>query len=252
MKLRKKRKKDVINKINIKKMILILIMLICIIIAMITYWIYAYHHKYGEFYFDEIKLVSYKISDYLDTKGDVVYLKNVNKSIIHDFTNKQQEIINNNKIISTEIKKGLYDNILSIMISYTVNGEINNYEEVLTLNIDLKKDKLLDNEDLLERAGTSYKNIATDIFNENIKLPSDSNKIVIDSITEKELTVKEFNDNSEKYIIRIREKLPDIIKLYIEDNKVYYKVRLSEIDKVCYYTNKDNRLVNIKKEIGKI
>ena len=129
---------------------------------------------------------------------------------------------------------------------------INNYEEVLTLNIDLKKDKLLDNEDLLDRAGTSYKNIATDIFNENIKLPSDSNKIVIDSITEKELTVKEFNDNSEKYIIRIREKLPDIIKLYIEDNKVYYKVRLSEIDKVCYYTNKDNRLVNIKKEIGKI
>ena len=66
MKTIRKKKKDVKNKNNIKKSMIILIMLICTIVAMITYWIYAYHHKYGKFYFDEIKLVSYKIDDYLD------------------------------------------------------------------------------------------------------------------------------------------------------------------------------------------
>lgn len=251
MKIRKKRKKDIIYNHNIRKSLLILIMLISIIIAMITYWIYAYYHKYGSFYFDDIKLVSYKISDYLDIKGDIVYLKNINEKIANDFTKKQEEIINNNNIINVDITKGLYDDILSVMINYTIYNNESNYEEVITLNIDLKNDKLLENDDILNMAGKSYKGIATDIFNEYIKLSDDSNAKIIDTITEKELTSQEFNSNSEKYIIRIREKLPDVIKVYIQDNKVYYIVRLSEINKLCYYTNKDI-LVNIKKEIGEI
>ena len=51
---------------------------------------------------------------------------------------------------------------------------------------------------------------------------------------DKKLTAKEFNENSEKYIIRIREKLPEVINLYIEDNKLKYNVDLEEIYKVCY------------------
>lgn len=252
MKIRKKKKKEIIYKYNIKKSMLILIMLICIIIAMITYWIYAYYHKYGKFYFDDIKLVSYKISDYIETKGDIVYLKNIDENITKDFISNQENIINNNDVINIDITKGLYNNILSIMISYTISNNINNYEEVLILNIDLKNDMELSNDDLLNMIGKNYKDIATNIFNENIKLSSDSNKKVTDAITEKELTAKEFNDDSEKYIIRIREKLPEVLKLYIKDNTVYGMVKLSEIDKVCYYANRIDKLVNIKIEIGKI
>ena len=137
------------------------------------------------------------------------------------------------------------------MINYIINDNKKTYEEVLTLNIDIKNNKQITNEELLEIAGLSYKTIAENIFKDNIKLASDSNKTVIDKITEKELTTKEFNDNSEKYIIRIREKLPEIIKLYVKDNNLYYIVRLSEIDNVCYYTNED-RLVNINKTVSKI
>lgn len=249
---KKKKKKDYNDMYNIKKDTLILIMLICIIIAMITYWIYAYHHKYGDFYFEEVKLVKYKINDYIDTKGSLVYLKNVNENVMSDFINKQQNIINNNNIISVDITKGIHKDILSVMISYTIQDGNTNYEELLTLNIDLKNDKQLNNDELLNRVNISYKEISKIIFNEHIKLANDSNKIVIDAITDKELTSKEFNENSEKYIIRIREKLPEVMKIYIDDNTVYMLVRLSEIDKVCYYTNEVNRLVNIKKEIGKI
>lgn len=252
MKVRKKRKKDVVYKNNLRKSLLILIMLICIIVAMITYWIYAYHSKYGKNYFEEIKLVSYKINDYVDIKGDKVHLKNINDDIINSFFTSQEKIINNNNVISVDITRGIYNNILSIMINYTINDSLNNYDEVLTLNVDLRNNKVLSNDELLDIVNASYKNIATDIFNDNIKLSSDSNDVVIDAISDKKMTSSEFNNNSEKYIIRIREKLPEIIKLYIEDNKLYYIVRLSEIEEVCYYTNKDNRLVNIKREIGKI
>lgn len=251
MKLRKKRKKDKINKANIRKSLLILTMLICITIAMITYWIYAYHHKYGTFYFDDIKLVSHKINDYLDIKGDMVYLKNMPEEFINEFTNKQQNIINNNLVVSVDIKKELKGNYLSVMIIYTINENLNIKEEVLSININLKQDKIITNEELFDIVGSSYKNIATDIFNEHIKLPNDSNKIVTDAITDTKLTSKEFNNNSEKYIIRIREKLPDIINLYIENGKLNYTVSLEEIYKVCYYTN-TNKLVNINKQLGQI
>lgn len=250
MKIRKKRKKDINNKKNLKKPMIILTMLICVIIAMISYWIYAYHHKYGKFYFEEIKLISYKLDDYVETKGNIVYLKNLDESIVNDFTNKQQNIINRNNIINIEVTKELYKNILSIMINYNIEETGSNHEKVLTLNIDLKKEKVLSNDEMLEKANTSYKNIATNIFDEFIKLPDDSNKTVTDTITEEKLKASEFNKNSEKYIIRIREKLPEIINIYIKDEKVYYSVELSEINKLCYYTN--NKLVNIKREIGKI
>lgn len=252
MKVRKKRKKDILYKYNSRKSILILIMLICIIVAMITYWIYAYYSKYGEFYWDDIKLVSYTINDYVNIEGDKVYLKNINENIIANFSKNQDKIINDNNIINIDITKGIYNDILSVMISYIIKDEKSSYEEVLTLNVNLRNEKVLDNDELLNMVNTNYKSIATSIFNENIKLASDYNDKVIDAITDKEISVNEFNNNSEKYIIRIREKLPDIIKLYIEENKLHYVVSLSEIDKVCYYTNKDNRLVNIKREVGKI
>ena len=101
-------------------------------------------------------------------------------------------------------------------------------------------------------ANTSYKEIATSIYNEYIALPTDFKYKVTDSITDEEMTVTEFNNNSEKYIIRIREKLPDIMKLYIKDNKIYYVVRMNEINKVCYYTHTDINMNNITKEIAEL
>lgn len=248
MKLRKKRKKDLNNKYNIKKSVLILTMLICIIIAMITYWIYAYHHKYGDLGNNDVNLVSHKISDYLEIKGNVVYLKNMDENIIENFTELQQNILLDNKMLNTDIRRELYKNKLSVIISYAISNES---EIILSLNVDLKNNKIIENDDLLNIVGVSYRDIATNIYDDYIKLPSDYNDFVVDAVTEKKLTHKEFNNDSEKYIIRIREKLPDIINLYIEDGKLYYMVNLEEIYKICYYTNTD-KLVNISKELGRI
>ena len=143
------------------------------------------------------------------------------------------------------ITKGIYKEILSLKINYILQ---NNIEEVLTINIDLRNKKEISNEDILNKIEKNYKELAEDIYNNYIKV-EDSKKI-IDIITDKELTGKELNENKEKYIIRIREKLPEVIKLYIKDNKVYYMVNIDEISKICYYTDKSIGYIN--KEIGKI
>lgn len=236
---KKNKKKDY----SIKRFILVFIMMLCILISSCTYWMYAYHHKYGKNYYED-KIISSKIDDYIKVEGNLVYINNINEELKNSFIKKQIDIQKNN-IIDMTITKGIYKEILSLKINYILQ---NNIEEVLTINIDLRNKKEISNEDILNKIEKNYKELAEDIYNNYIKV-EDSKKI-IDIITDKELTGKELNENKEKYIIRIREKLPEVIKLYIKDNKVYYMVNIDEISKICYYTDKNIGYIN--KEIGKI
>ena len=246
--MKKKNKKKNIYKYDNKRFILVFTMMFCLVISMSTYWMYAYKHKYGMNYFDN-KIISYKVSDYVDTDGNYVYLKNIDKEIINTFINEQKEVLKNN-VIDMSVTKGIYKDILSIKISYVLYGELSNYEDVITINIDLKNNKVLSNDDMIDMVKGSYKDIATDIFNEYIKI--NNNREVVDAITDEKLSSSEFNNNSEKYIIRIREKLPEVMNIYIENNEVYYLVRKYEINKVCYYTNTDINMGYINKKIGKL
>ena len=236
---KKNKKKDY----SIKRFILVFIMMICILVSSCTYWMYAYHHKYGKNYYED-KIISSKIDDYIKVEGNLVYINNINEELKNSFIKKQIDIQKNN-IIDMTITKGIYKEILSLKINYILQ---NNIEEVLTINIDLRNKKEISNEDILNKIEKNYKELAEDIYNNYIKV-EDSKKI-IDIITDKELTGKELNEDKEKYIIRIREKLPEVIKLYIKDNKVYYMVNIDEISKICYYTDKNIGYIN--KEIGKI
>ena len=236
---KKNKKKDY----SIKRFILVFIMMICILVSSCTYWMYAYHHKYGKNYYED-KIISSKIDDYIKVEGNLVYINNINEELKNSFIKKQIDIQKNN-VIDMTITKGIYKEILSLKINYILQ---NNIEEVLTINIDLRNKKEISNEDILNKIEKNYKELAEDIYNNYIKV-EDSKKI-IDIITDKELTGKELNENKEKYIIRIREKLPEVIKLYIKDNKVYYMVNIDEISKICYYTDKNIGYIN--KEIGKL
>ena len=243
-----KKKKVVKDDYNYRRLFLVFTIMISIIIAISTYWIYAYKHKHP---YLEDTYINYKIDDYFKIKGNVVHLEKIDNKISKDFLDRQNTIINNNKVIDTDITKTIYKDVLSIKISYILNGELSNYEEIIILNYDLKENKILDNDDLLNKSATTYKEIAESIFNKYIKLENINIK-VIDAITNEEMTGNEFNNNSYKYITRIRENLPDMINLYIEDGKLYYIVNLKDINKLCYLTNKDNSNKYITEEIDKL
>lgn len=233
----KRKKKG--NKIDYKKFIMVFIMMFSLIIAMITYWIYAYNHKYNT-YRDNL-FAKYKIDDYVYTNGDILYLKNISDDISNIFINRQKSILDSG-VSYIDINKYIYRNILSIRINYLLN---NNKEKTITFNYNLDNKKIISNNDLLDRYDVSYNDIATYIFNNYVRL--DGNGNVIDAISDKEISYIEFNNNSEKYIIRIREKLPDIINLYIDKDGLYYNVSLADIYSVCYKIDKDD---NINKKIG--
>ena len=233
----KRKKKG--NKIDYKKFIMVFIMMFSLIIAMITYWIYAYNHKYNT-YRDNL-FVRYKIDDYVNIEGDIVYLKNIDDSINNGFVSNQRNIINSG-ISYTDISKNIVKDILSIKINYYLT---NNKEKIIVFNYDLKNKKVIDNDYLLDIYDITYNDIAIDIYNNYVRL--DGNGNVVDAISDKEVTYMEFNNNSEKYIIRIREKLPNIVNLYVDNDGIYYNVSLANVYSVCYKTDKDD---NISKKIG--
>lgn len=243
-----KKKKVVKKDYDYRRVFLVFTVVFSIIIGISTYWVYAYKHKHP---YLEDNIINYKIDDYVKTKGNIVYLENIDNKVINDFINSQNKIINSSEIIDTNIDKIIYKNILSIKISYILYGNLSNYEEILTLNYDLKNNKILDNDSLLDMTKTTYKDIANILFNEYIKLDNTNDKLV-DAITNEELTFTEFNNNSYKYITRIRENLPDIMNLYIKDNKLYYTVKLKDINKLCYITNSDVSSKYIDEEIDKL
>ena len=243
-----KKKKVVKKGYDYRRTFLVFAIVFSIIIGISTYWIYAYKHKHP---YLEDNIINYKIDDYVKINGNIVSLENIDNKVANDFISKQNKLINSNKIIDTDITKTIYKNILSIKIDYIMYGELSNYEEILTLNYNLKDNKLVNNDSLLNMTKVTYKDIADSLFNEYIKL-GDTSGMVVDAITNEKITGTEFNGNSYKYITRIRENLPDIMNLYIKDNKLYYTVKLKDINKLCYLTNIDVSSKYIDKEIDKL
>lgn len=243
-----KKKKVVKKGYDYRRTFLVFAIVFSIIIGISTYWIYAYKHKHP---YLEDNIINYKIDDYVKINGNIVSLENIDNKVANDFISKQNKLINSNKIIDTNITKTIYKNILSIKIDYIMYGELSNYEEILTLNYNLKDNKLVNNDSLLNMTKVTYKDIADSLFNEYIKL-NDTSGMVVDAITNEKITGTEFNDNSYKYITRIRENLPDIMSLYIKDNKLYYAVKLKDINKLCYLTNIDVSSKYIDEEIDKL
>lgn len=231
-----------------KRIILVSTMMVCIIVSMSTYWIFAYKNKYGYLNINN-RIVSYKTSDYVHVDGNIVYLKNVNSRIINDFKNRQIGILNNNKVIDIKIDSNIYDNMLSVIINYIVEDDIN-YEKVITINVDLKNNVIISDDELLNMYNSSYSDVANDIYEGYIRLPDDYTDLVVDAINDDIMSSTTFNDNSYKYIIRIKEILPSTMMLYIKDTSLYYVVRTSDINKVCYYTNTNMNYIN--REIGKL
>lgn len=206
-------------------------------------------------------LVNYNVKDYIETKpvvfsdyNDVyssinvskIVIKNLDSELTKDFEVREDELIGyidkyyeeikkydgytSNNDVTTLIKTQVNSTVLSIF--YQINFLFDNYSKsyVITLNIDLKTNKLLTNDDLLLKYNYKKEYIAEKLFNDDV-LIGDS-EVAVDKNTNISLTKSDIERKKSEYIDRIVSDFDNIIKVYIENNSfvlVYDKSELNDL-----------------------
>ncbi len=205
--------------------------------------------------------VNYNVKDYIETTPVVfnnysdVYssinvsrlsFKNLDDNLIKSFINEENELIDYINKYYNEIKKEknyTSDNTVTTLIKTQVNSivlsvfyEIDfklqniNRNYVLTLNIDLRTNKILTTEDLLLKYNYTKEYISEKIFNDDVLIGND--EVVIDKNTNISLTKNDIEKRKNEYMQRITDDFNNIIKVYIENNSlvlVYNKKDLNDL-----------------------
>ena len=89
-------------------------------------------------------------------------------------------------------------------------------------NIDILNNKVISEEELLNKANTSYNELVTDYYNSELvswKKLNEYNKTDIDYY---DVTYKDFSNNKDKYVNIGLAKIPEIIYTYIENGQIKY------------------------------
>jgi len=163
------------------------------------------------------KFINYNVKDYIETTpiifsnySDVyssinvskITFKNLDSDLTKTFENEEAELIDyinkyydelkkeedytSNNTVTTLIKTQVNSTVLSVFYEMDFNIQNINRSYVLTLNIDLKTNKILTTEDLLLKYSYTKEYIAEKLFNDDIMI--NANEIVVDKNTNISLT----------------------------------------------------------------
>lgn len=113
---------------------------------------------------------------------------------------KKEEDYTSNNTVTTLIKTQVNSTVLSVFYEMDFNIQNINRSYVLTLNIDLKTNKILTTEDLLLKYSYTKEYIAEKLFNDDIMI--NANEIVVDKNTNISLTK---NDIEKKKMNMLKE-----------------------------------------------
>lgn len=213
----------------------------------------------------ESSYVNYNIKDYIDTVpvvlsdyNDVfssinvskVNLKNLDNSLINNFTAGEEELIEyigkyydeikkngnytDDNTVVTLIKTGINSTVLSVYYQMNFNFENKIKSYVVTVNIDLKTNKILSLEDLLLKYNYDKEYIAEKIFNDDILIGN--NEIVIDKNTNISLTKSDIERKKNEYISRIVDDFDNIIKVYIDNGSLVLTYNKKELNDLFFET----------------
>ncbi len=215
----------------------------------------GYHKK------ETNKFINYNVKDYIETTpvifkdySDVysninvskVTFKNLDDDLTKTFETEENELIDyinkyynelkkkkeytSDNDVNTLIKAQVNSTVLSVF--YEINFKLQNIDRsyIITLNIDLKTNKVLTIEDLLLKYNYNKEYISEKIFNDDVLI--DTDVIVIDKNTNISLTKSDIEKKKNEYVQRITNDFNNIIKVYIENNTlvlVYNKKDLNDL-----------------------
>lgn len=217
------------------------------------------------------KIINYNVNDYIETTpivfnsySDVyssinvskITFKNLDNNLTKIFENEEEELIDyinkyyieikkeenyiSDSIVSTLIKTQVNSTVLSIY--YEMNFKLPNLNRsfIITLNIDLKTNKILTTEDLLLKYNYRKEYIAEKIFNDDILIGD--NEVIIDKNTNISLTKKDIEKKKNEYIDRITDDFNNIIKVYIENNSLALVYNKKDLNDLFFENEYDNEL----------
>lgn len=212
---------------------------------------------------DYVTVVDVDYSNYLDAFASLdikkIALKNVDESIISEFTTKQLELLsyvdnnyeflinsienidNYEKISSMESVTSylIANNILSIYYELTENIDYKegNNSYILTYNIDLENNKVLSYDEMLYNYNINKTNVATSLFEHFFNEEYNSENL-IDAVSLEMITKEKVVNNRSEYIERIENELENITSLYISDNELFIAYREENVEMLCFSVNK--------------
>ena len=215
------------------------------------------------------KFVTYNVKDYIETTpiifndySDIysninvskITFKNLDNDLTKTFEEEENELIDyinkyyselkkeedytSDNAVNTLIKTQVNSTVLSVF--YEIDFKLQNIDRsyVITLDIDLKTNKVLTTEDLLSKYNYSKEYIAEKIFNDDVLIGI--NDAVIDKNTNISLTRSDIEKKKNEYVQRITDDFNNIIKVYIENNSlvlVYNKKDLNDLFFENAYSN---------------
>lgn len=177
-----------------------------------------------------ITLEDVSLTEEVSTKK--VKFINIDGNLTKQFYADQQAIIDNIHIYNDEYIKGGADYKLKAFVNNNILSVVYLIEEqnaigtcgtkMAVTNIDIVNDQVISEEELLNKANTSYNKLVTDYYNSELvswKKLNEYNKTDIDYY---DVTFKDFSNNKDKYVNIGLAKLPDIIYTYIENGQIKY------------------------------
>lgn len=204
---------------------------------------------------EEKVIKDYNADDYIELE-DVVFnskvstkkvkLKNLDEGITKQFYEDQQKVIDNIHVSDSESFNAQYNlkyfinkNILSILYKINESNEMGTCTNMMAVtNIDLKNNKVISEEELLQLAGTSYESIVEKYYEKDLETWNKINKNAGHEISYYEVTYDDFTKNKQKYISVGLKKIPDVIYTYIEDNKIKYDYYTISVDSLFHAVGK--------------
>lgn len=223
------------------------------------------------------KLVNYDVKDYVETipvvfndYNDVyskinvskIKLKNLDEECINDFLTREEELISyitsyyseiinnenytNNNIVNSTIKMQINNAILSIYYELDFELDNNIYSDnikkyVITTNIDLGTEKVLSNDDLLQKYSYTKKYIAEKIYDEDLIIQN--GQIVIDRNTNISLTKEDIERKKNEYVNRIIMDFDNIINMYIENKSLTLVYNKGELRSLFFNNEFDSEII---------
>ena len=217
------------------------------------------------------KFINYNVKDYIETTpiifsnySDVyscinvskITFKNLDSDLTKTFENEEAELIDyinkyydelkkeedytSNNTVTTLIKTQVNSTVLSVFYEMDFNIQNINRSYVLTLNIDLKTNKILTTEDLLLKYSYTKEYISEKLFNDDIMI--NANEIVVDKNTNISLTKNDIEKKKNEYVKRITDDFNNIIKVYIENNSLVLVYNKKDLNDLFFENNYINEL----------